>query len=89
MVGMSRTREWVKFASLVGIALALAIAFASIIDLPRRPLAAQQPQTEIFRQQKPAPVDAAQPVVDLGNAFAAVAEVGRPTTDLKQKRYKQ
>jgi len=75
---MSRTREWVKFASLVGIALGLAVAFAAIIDLPRRPLAAQQPQTEIFRQQKPAPVEAAQPVVDLGNAFTAVAEVVRP-----------
>lgn len=75
---MSRTREWIKLTSLVGIALALAIAFASVIDTPRRPLAAQQPQSEIFRQQKPAPVEAAQPVVDLGNAFSAVAEVVRP-----------
>jgi serine protease Do len=68
----------VKFATIVGVAVGLAIAFASVVDVPRRPLAAQQPQSEIFRQQRPAPVEAAQPVVDLGNAFAAVAEVVRP-----------
>ncbi len=75
---MSHKREWIKFLSLVGIAGALAIAFLSVIDLPKRSLAAQQPQTEIFRQQKPAPVVAAQPVVDLGNAFAAVADAVGP-----------
>jgi serine protease Do len=75
---MSRTREWLKFGSLVGVALVSAVGFATVVDLPRRPLAAQQPQTEIFRKQAPAPVDAAQPVVDLGNAFAAAAEAVQP-----------
>jgi hypothetical protein len=68
---MSRKREWIKFGSLVGITLALAVAFISVVDLPKRSLA-QQPTSQRI-ENRPAPIAAAQPVVDLGNAFTAAA----------------
>ena len=67
-----------KFGSLVGVAVVLAVAFAAVVNSKPLQLFAQQPQTQIFQRQAPAPVEAAQPVVDLGNAFAAVAEAVRP-----------
>jgi serine protease Do len=67
-----------KFGSLVGIALVLAVGFIAVVNSPRLELFAQQPQTEIFQRRAPAPVEAARPVVDLGTAFAAVAEAVRP-----------
>lgn len=73
---MSRTREWIKFGTLIGVTLALAAAFMSLIDAPTRSLA-QQPAVQIAAN-RPAPVQASQPVVDLGDAFASVAEVVRP-----------
>jgi serine protease Do len=73
---MSRTKDWIKFGSLVGITLALAVAFITVVDLPQRS-EAQQPTSSVLRE-RPAPVEAAQPVVDLGNAFTSVAEVVRP-----------
>jgi serine protease Do len=73
---MSRTREWVKFGTLVGVTLALAVAFIVVIDVPERSLA-QQPAAQVLRT-RPAPVQPAQPVVDLGGAFVAVAEAVRP-----------
>jgi serine protease Do len=73
---MSRTRDWIKFGSLVGITLALAVAFVAVVDLPQRS-EAQQPTSSVLRE-RPAPVEAAQPVVNLGNAFTSVAEVVRP-----------
>jgi serine protease Do len=72
---MSRTRDWVKFGSLIGVTLALAVAFVAVVDLPQRS-EAQQPSSVL--RDRPAPVQAAQPVVDLGNAFTSVAEVVRP-----------
>jgi len=73
---MSRKREWFKFGSLVGITLVLAVVFISVVDLPKSS-AAQQPTSPVFKNQ-PAPIAAAQPVADLGNAFSAVAEAVRP-----------
>lgn len=73
---MSRTREWMKFGSLIGITAVLGIALVSVVDLPSRSLA-QQPSLSALAN-RPAPVQAAQPVVDLGNAFAAAAEAVRP-----------
>jgi serine protease Do len=73
---MSRTRDWIKFGSLVGLTLVLAVAFVSIVDLPERSEA--QERTSSVMRDRPAPVEAAQPVVDLGNAFSSVAEVVRP-----------
>jgi serine protease Do len=73
---MSRTREWIKFGTLIGVTLALAVVFISLIDAPTRSLA-QQPAIQPTAN-RPAPVQAPQPVIDLGNAFASVAEVVRP-----------
>ena len=73
---MSRTREWIKFGALVGVALALAVAFVSAVNIPAQTFAQQPSGTVIV--DRPAPVEAAQPVVDLGNAFASVAEAVRP-----------
>ena len=67
-----------KFGSLVGVAVVLAVAFAAVVNSKPLQLFAQQPQTQIFKRQAAAPVEAAQPVVDLGKAFAAVAEAVRP-----------
>jgi len=73
---MSRSREWIKFGALVGVALALAVGFVSVVNGPRTTFA-QQPSGAVI-VDRPAPVEAAQPVVDLGNAFAAAAEAVRP-----------
>ncbi|MDH3477445.1 MAG: hypothetical protein OEO20_03985 [Gemmatimonadota bacterium] len=73
---MSRTREWIKFGTLIGVTLALAVVFMSLIDAPTRSLA-QQPAIQ-STASRPAPVQASQPVIDLGNAFVSVAEVVRP-----------
>ncbi len=73
---MSRTREWIKFGTLVGITVALAVAFTAIVDFPRSS-EAQQPTLKAVAD-RPAPLKAAQPVQDLGNAFVAVAEAVRP-----------
>ena len=74
---MSRTKEWLRFGSLVAVTLALAAAFIMVVDLPEQSLA-QQPESRVI-QPRPAPIEAAQPVVDLGNAFSAVAEAVRPS----------
>ena len=74
---MSRRREWIKFGALAGLALALGVAFVSAVDTPAETFA-QQPRSTVIAD-RPAPVEAAQPVVDLGDAFAAVAEAVRPT----------
>src|SRR5262245_37113938 len=73
-----RTRDWVKFVSLVGLAFVLGIVFSSALDLPRRgraaePLSFQSP-TPAQRSQIPA----AKPAADLGEAFAAVAAHVQP-----------
>jgi serine protease Do len=73
---MSRRREWFKFGALVALALALAVTFVSALNIPGQTFA-QQPSGTVIAD-RPAPVEAAQPVVDLGNAFTAVAEAVRP-----------
>jgi serine protease Do len=83
---MSRTREWIKFGSLVAVALALAVAFVSVVDFPSRSLAQASSFTStpagyapasVF-PDRPAPVEGAEPVQDLGNAFVQVADAVRP-----------
>jgi serine protease Do len=66
-----------RFGTLVAVTLVLAAAFVTVVDLPEHSLA-QQPQSEVI-QSRPAPIAAAQPVLDLGNAFSAVAEAVRPS----------
>ena len=74
-----QTRDWLKFVSLVGIAFALGLVFASALDLPRESRASEITFTQsAARAQNPPPIPAAQPAADLGSAFAAVAEHVRP-----------
>ncbi len=74
-----RTRAWLKFIGLVGLAFALGLAFASALDLPKK-TAAEPVAPPVLLQgstQRPV-VPAAQPVADLGEAFVAVAEQVKP-----------
>lgn len=75
---MSRTRELLRFTWLIAAATALTIALLTVVDLPSSSAEAQQ-VTANLQTAAPPPVIAAQPVVDLGNAFAAVAEAVEPS----------
>jgi serine protease Do len=66
-----------KFGGLVGLTLVIAIGFITLLDVPGRMLAQQAPRPMLTTG--PAPVKAAQPAVDLGNAFAAASETVRPS----------
>ncbi len=73
----TRTREWTKLGVLVALALVLALGFAAAVDFPRPSLAQQRP---VSLQINDRPVaSAAQSVIALGDAFAAVAEAVRPS----------
>lgn len=76
---MKRTRDWIKFTGLVGLAIALAIGFATIIELPENSLAQSPAPVSLASlplAQRPV-VPEAQPLEDLGNAFTAVSEAVR------------
>jgi serine protease Do len=72
-----RTRDWLKFGTLVAMAFVFGLAFASALHLPTRGDAAERPavvlQSGPLRQ-----IPAAKPAADLGDAFAAVAEHVKP-----------
>jgi serine protease Do len=74
-----RTRDWLKFVSLVGIAFVFGLLFASALDLPKAGRAAgsvslmQAPATS--RPQIPE----AKPAAELGEAFIAVADHVKPS----------
>jgi serine protease Do len=73
-----RTRDWLKFISLVGIAFVFGLAFASALNLPRKGGAAE---VSSILAQTAAPrvaLPVAKPAADLGDAFAAVAEHVKP-----------
>src|SRR2546427_282346 len=74
-----RTRDWLKFGSLVAIAFVLGLAFASSLDLPKRGGAAD---SLLAAQQTTAPprtpLPGAKPIADLSEAFVAVAEHVKP-----------
>src|SRR2546426_5857043 len=72
-----RTRDWLKFGSLVAIAFILGLAFASTLNLPKTSGAAEP----LVSAQGTAPrlqIPASKPAVELGEAFVAVAEHVRP-----------
>jgi len=70
-----KTRDWLKFGSLVVIAFALGLAFAAAFKLPARGEAAVLSGVQDTR--RPAPPQA-KTAVDLGEAFASVAEHVKP-----------
>jgi serine protease Do len=74
---MSRTRDWIKFGSLAVFAVILAFVFTGLAGTSLS--GAAQPHNVTALSDRPAPVEAAQPVENLGDAFVAVAEAVRPT----------
>ncbi|HEX9293101.1 MAG TPA: Do family serine endopeptidase [Gemmatimonadales bacterium] len=69
-----KTRDWLKFGSLVALAFALGLAFASAFRLPTRGEAA----VRTVLQDTSRPLPQAKAAVDLGDAFASVAERVKP-----------
>ena len=75
-----RTQNWMKFGSLVILAFTLGLLFAGLLDLPTRSSAQESSGASpaITRVQAP-DIPAARPLVELSDAFAAVAERVRPS----------
>jgi len=69
-----KTRDWLKFGALVALAFALGLAFASAFRLPTRGEAA----VRSVLQDTSRPLPQAKAAVDLGDAFASVAEHVKP-----------
>src|SRR5438552_9527484 len=69
-----RSRDWLKFGSLVAMAFALGLAFASSFRLPSRGEAA----VRSVLQDTSRPLPQAKAAVDLGDAFASVADHVKP-----------
>src|SRR6266850_112606 len=69
-----KTRDWLKFGTLVAMAFALGLAFASAFRLPTRGEAA----VRSVLQDTSRPLPQAKAAVDLGDAFASVAEHVKP-----------
>jgi len=69
-----KTRDWLKFGTLVALAFALGLALASAFRLPTRGEAA----VRSVLQDTSRPLPQAKAAVDLGDAFASVAEHVRP-----------
>jgi serine protease Do len=69
-----KTRDWLKFGTLVAMAFALGLAFASAFRLPSRGEAA----VRSVLQDTSRPIPDAKAAVDLGEAFASVAEHVKP-----------
>ena len=76
----ARSLNWLKFGGLVALAFALGLLFAGLLDLPSRSSAQVQGRQASPITQVPAPsIPAAQPLQELSEAFAAVAEHVKPT----------
>src|SRR5881396_1827050 len=69
-----KTRDWLKFGTLVSLAFALGLAFASSFRLPSRGEAA----VRSVLQDTSRPIPDAKAAVDLGEAFASVADHVKP-----------
>jgi serine protease Do len=76
---MTRTRDWIKFGGLVAIAITLALAFAAAMNFPERSVMAQQRGPTLLPANQPAPIPAMRGLASLSDAFAASADVVRPT----------
>ena len=75
---MTGIRDWTKFAFMVVVTIVLAGAFVWATDITEAGQA-QQRRPVVLNTTPPAAIVQAQPAADLGNAFASVAEVVRPT----------
>ncbi len=78
-----RSSNWVKFGGLVGLAFALGLLFAGLLDLPNRSTAQQAAPAGQAALPANAPGQAnalaALPLQNLSDAFATVAETVRPS----------
>lgn len=79
-----RSLNWLKFGGLVGLAFVLGLLFAGLLDLPKNSLAQGGGVRLTGAQSVIKPVDAptlpaARPLVELSDAFSAVAEHVRPS----------
>ena len=75
----SRSLNWLKFGGLVALAFALGLLFAGLLDLPNRSSAQEtRLATAIPPVQAPS-IPAAKPLVELSDAFSAVADHVRPS----------
>jgi len=70
-----RTRDWLKFVSLVGVAFVFGLLFASALNLTPKSTAGVVPTLTTMAQ---APIPAAKPAAQLGDAFVAVSNRVRP-----------
>jgi serine protease Do len=75
-----RTRDWLKFGTLVAIAFVFGLAFASALNLPGRSeaIAAPVAPDPVQGAQAHTPIPVSRAVSDLSDAFVAVAEHARP-----------
>src|SRR5881296_2635667 len=71
-----KTRDWLKFGALVAMAFALGLAFASAFKLPARGEAAVR--SVLQDTSPPRALPQAKAAVDLGDAFASVANHVKP-----------
>src|SRR5882724_6049274 len=84
-----RTRDWLKFGTLVLVAFVLGVALTSGLELPKAGAAAE-PMPLIQATLPPHVIPAAKPVADLSDAFAAVAEnVKRAVVFIRSERRQQ
>ena len=82
-----RTRDWLKFGTLVVIAFVFGLAFASALNLPKQSAATEAG----WALQTPAraPIAAAKPIADLSNAFVAVADHVRPAVVFVRSEHRE
>jgi hypothetical protein len=71
-----RTKDWMKFIGLVGLAFVFGLLFASALDLPKKTSA--QPAVVAFQTGAPAALPVGGPAAQLGDAFVAVADHVKP-----------
>ncbi|HEU4699010.1 MAG TPA: trypsin-like peptidase domain-containing protein [Gemmatimonadales bacterium] len=72
--------NWLKFGGLVALAFALGLLFAGLLDLPTRSLAQEQGRaTPMITPVKAPSIPEAKPLIELSDAFAAVADAVRPS----------
>ena len=80
-----RSLNWLKFGGLVGLAFALGLLFAGLLDLPSSSLAQAGSNRLVssggatIKEVQAPPLPAARPLAELSDAFAAVAEHVRPS----------
>src|SRR5213082_3166315 len=76
-----RTRDWLKFGTLVAIAFVFGLAFASTLNLPKQTSAEASivsPQPAAAVAATPIPQPSVKATADLGDAFVGIADHVRP-----------